>query len=172
MLAVPPFRYSLHSRGNFGVLTRCYQIASSINTREWQHRQSLAAEEDRRDLILLMEDCQSNQNKLYELLCQSILLFLRILHSSNIVSQQVNIMAIMAALDRQSQQSTRSSQELAFIKHSLSAMQVWSGRQPRIEKWTISPIEVDKSECLGSGGLWVSSLASSLLSSLIRWLYP
>jgi hypothetical protein len=70
-----------------------------------------------------------------------------------LVSQHADIMAVMAALDRQSKQTARSAQELAFIKHSLSAMKIWSGRQPKIEKWTISPIEVDAGESLGSGGL-------------------
>jgi hypothetical protein len=69
--------------------------------------------------------------------------------------QQENVMAIMCSLQRLSERYSDDARESAFISNSIRTLTrtTWSGDQVTIEKWTITPFEVDVGPGLGRGDL-------------------
>ena len=67
--------------------------------------------------------------------------------------------AVMISLQQNLQnKSISDKREEKFIRHSLHYLRSTSRQEPRIDWWTISPVDVDFGELLGSGGLSVNTL--------------
>jgi hypothetical protein len=62
-------------------------------------------------------------------------------------------MAIMCSLQRLSERYPNDVRESAFISNSIRTLTAWSGDQVTIERWTITPFEVDFGPMIGRGGL-------------------
>jgi hypothetical protein len=67
--------------------------------------------------------------------------------------QQENVMAIMCTLQRISERYTSRDPESTFISDALQVLNTWSGQQVTIERWTITPFEVEFGPMIGCGGL-------------------
>ena len=63
--------------------------------------------------------------------------------------------AMMASLQRLIDQKSGASPELQFMTHANRYLATASGCQVSLDRWTITPLEVELGPVIGSGGLYV-----------------
>jgi hypothetical protein len=63
--------------------------------------------------------------------------------------------AMMASLQRYLDQRPAGDRERKFCSHSLECLSIASGRVVELDKWTITPFEVQFGPEIGTGGLYV-----------------
>ena len=126
----------------------------------WQSINNDAQIEDQQILVKHLSELEANQNRLQASL--SVLLIYpgtTTGYSHQCLDvQQSNIPAIMVSLQRHIQAKTATDQELNFFSHSLRYLSTCSGQQVVVERWMVTPFEVEFGRQIGAGGLFVPSL--------------
>ena len=65
---------------------------------------------------------------------------------------------MMASLHKRLAQQPRADRDHAFFTHSLQLLKTFSGRQVELKSWTVTSFDVEFSQQIGFGGLYVPSI--------------
>lgn len=135
---------------------RDVQLSSLINVHDWQKRNDEARLKDQRALHDRLNDLESNQSHLKELLSVSYLLshprHMFKLHLSLLGRQHHSLEAMMVSLKRTVEEHSGGDRELRFFSRCVRHLSAMTGRQMRLESWMITSFDVELGLEIGSGG--------------------
>ena len=139
---------------------RWYQISALLRINNWQSINNDARIEDQQILIKHLSELEANQNRLQASLSTSLIYpSMTAGHLYQCLdAQQSNMLAMMVSLQRHIQANTATDQELNFFSHSLRYLSTYSGKQVVVERWMVTPFEVEFGHQIGAGGLFVPAL--------------
>jgi 2'-5' RNA ligase len=131
------------------------QISALLNIQSWQSRNDKAREDDQRNLDSRLSQLEANQDQLMTTLSKSVS-FVRCKISMQLAyldATHKNMISMMASLQRYLDQRPARDRERQFYSHSLECLSIASGCVVELDKWTITPFEVEFGPEIGSGGL-------------------
>jgi hypothetical protein len=132
------------------------QIASLVNIEDWQRRNDEARLQDQKVLHDRLNELDSSQSNLKEMLRKSLVLSrdgsLYNILLALLGAQNHSMEAMMVSLQRILEERSAGDRELQFISSSVRYLSAMSGHHMRRESWMITSFDIEYGREIGSGG--------------------
>ena len=132
------------------------QITSLVNIEDWQRRNDEARLQDQRVLHDRLNELDSSQSNLKEMLRKSLVLSrdgsLYNISLALLGAQNHSMEAMMVSLQRILEERSAGDRELQFISSSVRYLSTISGHRMRRESWMITSFDIEYGREIGSGG--------------------
>ena len=132
------------------------QITSLVNIEDWQRRNDEARLQDQRVLHDRLNELDSSQSNLKEMLRKSLVLSrdgsLYNILLALLGAQNHSMEAMMVSLQRILEERSAGDRELQFISSSVRYLSTISGHRMRRESWMITSFDIEYGREIGSGG--------------------
>jgi hypothetical protein len=123
-----------------------------VNIQDWQLRNDKAREDDQKALHNRLNDLETNQSHLVEMLSMySWRHDLQMIHTM-LDAQHHSLTAMMVSLQRNLKQLSAGDREHHFLSHSVRYLSTTTGGQISLESWMITSFDVEFGAEIGSGG--------------------
>jgi hypothetical protein len=127
-----------------------------VNIQDWQTRNDEARLKDQKALHDRLNDLDSNQNLLKEMLSMFYSLFFpRLVYNRSLAllgAQSHSVEAMRISLQKILEERSGGDRELEFVSHSVRYLSLTSRHHMRRQSWMITSFDIEYGREIGSGG--------------------